>query len=343
MKFRQFILSIAIIAMMYSCGGSSDNNQSDKTAEKETQEKSELVVKKKPENKLKQILDTIKQKDIYIIKYKGTLGKSKITLQLRVKDSNDLDTVYSLYMYDKLNNPLLLASNSKSSYLCLHELFPKKKGKRYPYKKGGTLSFKNHKTYNFEMKGEYTNPKGTKNYPVSLQATEIVTKNQKENFEELQEYSASKHYFTVKSSWSYDSSMNEYQLFVHKINVYDKQTNKKLQILNIPFEDYLYATDVEPTNTKPNGIQIGYYDGNDNGDLDYAAFLLKNGKYEKDSMVCAEYKYSRYDENGDIITEIFNVNKGYYCRKIVVTSKLPYKEKIIEDDFVSEPKVKKIY
>ncbi len=336
MKVKQTIISIVTVAMLYSCGGNSGSNQAEttskNTAVNNTQHKTEAVDRKKPESKLKKILDTIKHENIHIIKYKGTLGKSNITLQLPGEYGSD--DLY-LYMYDNLNNPLLLEADPKANYIRLNELFPKKKDNKQYYKKGGTLTFKNNKKYDFELRGQYTNPKGTKTYPVSLQATEIITKNTKGSFEELQKYSTPKHYFTVESSWKTQGREDKFKS-VDKINVYYKKTNKKLQSLDVPFKDNLPISNVEPTNTKPNGIQIGCtpLGINDAGLTDYIAFLWKNGKYKKDSTVCGKdgydvYSvYSRYDKNGDIVNESYHMYRGSFCEKIYVTSKLPYKKEI---------------
>ncbi len=324
MKKLRILLVVALVAIISSCGGQGDT-------------KSESGLSNDADE-LKQIFETTPFKDIHIIKYKGTLGDSHITVQLQNEAGlSQYADRKTLYMYDEINNPLKLEYDQTKDYICLNELFPKKNEEGY--KKGGTLSFKNNKELTFEMTGEYVNPKGTKTYPVHLQAVEIITKVQKENFEELQEHRTDKHYFTVESAWGVD--LQDTIRFVKQINVYDKKTNKKLQSLPIPFGEYRSFACVEPTNTKPNGIQIGCcpsWDVNPNYYYDYIAFLPKNGKYEKDSLVQGHSEYELgttmfrgYNENGDIFEESGYNERETYHNIIYVTTKRDFDESRSED------------
>ncbi len=349
MKKISILLAIALMAIIYSCGNGG-NNGNTKTVSNESKQESQTKIDNKETQtnnidteRLKDLLKKTPKKDIYIVKYKGTLGKSHITLELKNLDDDE----NSLYMYDNINNPLVLKYDKTKNYICLDELFPKKGKKNKKdesdekkYKKGGTLSFKNSKNLAFELTGEYKNPKGTKTYPVNLQAVEVYTKNQKENFEELQEYRTNKHYFTLVSSWFEDDFYSKILREVKQINVYDKKTNKMLQSLPIPFgKVYCFAV-IEPTNTKPNGIQIGcspksiinpgYFD-------DYVAFIIKNGKYVKDSLVCGHEEYERglvyrkYNENGDVLELSSYSERDFYKNIIYVTSENGFSESISED------------
>ncbi len=343
MKKVSILLVVALMAIISSCGGNENkenNENSEAEAVAESYEDSEIISNEEtPEiaidtEQLKELFQTTKLENIHIVKYRGTLGDNHITLQLQNKAGiPDDNPEVSLYMYNKINNPLKLKYDNTKNYICLNEQFPKKKGKGY--KKGGTLSFKNNKKLTFEMTGKYVNPKGTKTYPIHLQAVEIITKDQKDNFEELQEYRTDKHYFTVESAWGvgfYDKTIR----FVKQINVYDKKTNKKLQSLPVPFGEYYSSACVEPTNTKPNGIQIGCCPNgivNPNGFEDYIAFLLKNGRYKKDANVKGHKKYERgelyckYDKNGDIIKVSTHNEFEYFEEIIYVTSDIGVKTK----------------
>ncbi len=338
MKNISILVAIALIAVIYSCGNnnSKENSKSKSSTKVDNISNNETQKANTVSEPLRDLLKNIEPHNIHIIKYKGTLGKSNITVQLQnraviIKDNMEV----SVYMYDKINNPLALEYDKTKNYICLNELFPKKKTQGY--KKGGTLSFKNNKELAFEMTGEYINPKGTKTYPVHLKAVEIITRVQKENFEELQEHRTDKHYFTVESAWGvgfYDDTIR----FVRKINVYDKKTNRKLQSLPVSFGKYYSLACVEPTNTKPNGIQIGCCPRalNDNVNVDYIAFLPKNGKYEKDSLVKGhdEYDvgtmYRGYNENGDIVEQMWDMYNPYR-NVIYVTTNDGFSENINED------------
>ncbi len=332
MKKLSIFLTIALMSIIYSCGNG-ENGSNEQKADSLASETVEQIGEKNTE-RIKELLQTTPKKDIYIVKYKGTLGKNNITLELKNLDDNE----NSLYMYDNINNPLVLEYDTTKNYICLNELFPQKNKKEY--KKGGTLSFKNNKDLAFELTGEYKNPKGTKTYTVNLQAVEVYTKNQEEDFEELQEYRTNKHYFTLVSNWSEDDYFNETLREVKQMNVYDKKTNKMLQSLPIPFgKNFCFAV-VEPTNTKPNGIQIGCCPTgvlNPNGFEDYIAFFIKNGKYVKDSLVCGHEEYERgvmyrkYNENGDILELSSYSERDFYKNIIYVTSKKNCKESTSED------------
>ncbi len=329
------------MAIIYSCENSENNGNSKTESSKSKQESQTDIGNAKTQEpnidteRIKELLQTAPKKDIHIVKYKGTLGESNITLELK----NLSDEENSLYMYDNINNPLVLEYDKTKNYICLNELFPKKDKKEY--KKGGTLSFKNNKDLVFELTGEYKNPKGTKTYPVHLQAIEVYTKDQEEDFEELQEYRTDKHYFTLISSWFEDDYFNETLREVKQINVYDKKTNKMLQSLDVPFGKNNCSAVVEPTNTKPNGIQIGCSPNgvlNPSGFDDYIAFFINNGKYEKDKLVSGhnEYGYGtdyrKYNKNGDVFEVSKDSESEYFEKTTYITSSSKIKTETLKQN-----------
>lgn len=275
--------------------------------------------------------------NIYCATYTGTLGKNKITVQFY---EADYENKYSLYLYDKYNTPILLKRDKKANFLRFAELHPNKtKDKQLEV---GYFEFKNNKEYAKNLKGNWVSKNRKKSYPVKLKLTNWVSEDRITDCHALQYHSNRNHYFKVIPKEGVNG-LSEKAYFVKQIEVYSKKTNQKIQTISNLKADFSNIMSVEPTNTKPEGIQLGYFFPfvpNNYGELSlFTAYLLKDGRYIKDTKLKGyEYNknlyeydliYQKYDKYGDIITWEGNYQFSKNHRVITLVTSKPTAGKII--------------